>query len=198
MRRFDSPYARRLRALWWVVPLAVVAVIATTGVADLVTHPSYTARAVVAFRPAPGLGADIDLVRLLDNLDQTYLDNTMIQVVTGHTTLRQAILQAGLPPPAIDDYDIQATLNSTAPALTITGTGPDPVRVAAYVNAVASQATQVSTRLYRIISLDVIEPALPPSLPSHPAPARDLPLAAGLGLGLGFLLVFFLDYLNQR
>jgi capsular polysaccharide biosynthesis protein len=190
-------YVRRLAHLWWLVVLTVAAAGIAAGLAGVVLHPTYTATAVVALRPAPALPVGTDRVRLIANLGEVYLPNTILKALFSPDSMDVLAAQAGLSPGVAEDYSFSSEVDSTDNTIRLTCSGPDPTVAATYLNEVAGGAALVTQRIYRLISVQVLEPARAPAPVSHPSPARDVPLAMGLGLVLGVLLAALLDYLAE-
>jgi capsular polysaccharide biosynthesis protein len=190
-------YARRLARLWWLVVLTVVAAGAAAGLAGVLLHPTYTATAVVALRPAPALPVGTDRVRLIANLGEVYLPNTILKALFSPDSLDVLAAQAGLSPAVAEDYTFTKEVDSTNNTIILTCSGPDPTVAANYLNHVADGAALVTQRIYRLISVEVLTRATAPAPASHPNPAHDVPLAMGLGLVLGLLLAALLDYLAE-
>lgn len=195
MRRF-AVYIQRLLHLWWLVVLTVGVAGAATGLTDLLAPRAYTATMRLALRPAPGLPPSTgDPTRAIEVIDQTFVANTVVQAMTRPPTYEQAAAQAGLPAGTVDEYTIDVTVDAASSTITVASTGPHAATAAAYVNSLGRLATQATTRLYRMFTLEVVQPARPPAGPSHPDPARDLPVALSLSLVLGLFLAVFYDYL---
>ena len=97
-------YARRLARLWWLVTLTAVAAGGAGALAGVIIHPTYTATAVLALRPAPALPVGTDRVRLIANLSETYLPNTILKALTAPDAMDLFAAQAGVSPDAQGDY----------------------------------------------------------------------------------------------
>jgi capsular polysaccharide biosynthesis protein len=190
-------YVRRLARLWWLVVLTAVAAGAVAGLAGVVIHPTYTATAVVGLRPAPALPIGTDRVRLIANLGEVYLPNTILKALLSPDSMDVLAAQAGLSRGVAEDYNFSSEVDSTNHTIKLTCSGPDPTVAAHYLNQVADGAALVTQRIYRLISVQVLQPAIAPAPATHPNPAHDVPLAMGLGLVLGVLLTILLDYLAE-
>ena len=62
-------------------------------------------------------------------------------------------------------------------------------------DAMSRLADRMAAGIFRVITIETVEAAAPPTAPSRPDLERDLPLALTLGLVLGLLLAVFFDYL---
>jgi hypothetical protein len=190
-------YAQRLGRLWWLVGLTMLAAGAVAALTDAVQPPTSQAGAVLVLRPAPGLPVGTDRVRLIEHLDQAYLPNTILKALFSPDSLDVLAAQAGLSPAAAADYTFTNTIDPANNTIHLTCSGPDATRAAAYLNAVADGATVVTQRIYRLISVQVLDRPTTPAPVIRPDPAHDVPLAMGLGLVLGLLLAVLLDYLAE-
>lgn len=190
-------YGRRLARLWWLVALAALAAGGAAALAGVVLPRTYEATAVIGLRPAPALPLGVDRVRLIENLDVTYLPNTILKALFSPDSLDVLAARAGLSPAAAEDYSFSNEIDPQSKAIILTCSGPDATVAATYLNAVADGAALVTQRIYRLISVQVLTRATVPAPVSHPTPARDVPLAMGLGLVLGLLLAALLDYLAE-
>jgi capsular polysaccharide biosynthesis protein len=190
-------YGRRLARLWWLVALTALAAGAVAGLTAALQQPTYQASTVLALRPAPALPLGIDRVRLIEHLDQTYLRNTILQALFSPDTLDGLAAQAGLSPAAAEHYTFTKVVDETNNTIRLTCSGPDATRAALYLDRVTDGAALVTQRLYRLISVQVLERPTTPAPISHPSPAQEVPLAMGLGLLLGLLLAVLLDYLAE-
>lgn len=188
-------YGRRLARLWWLVLLTMVAAGVAAGLAGVLLPRTYTATAVVALRPAPGLPVGTDRVRLIANLDETYLPNTILKALFSPDSLDVLTAQAGIAPSVAEDYTFTREVDSTNHTIILTCSGPDGTIAANYLSQVADGAALVTQRIYRLISVQVLERPTAPAPVSRPAPAHDVPLALGLGLLLGLGLAVLLNYL---
>ena len=77
-------------------------------------------------------------------------------------------------------------------------TGPDPVRAAEIANAAALVTRDQARRIYRIYSMRDLAQAVPRRGPVFPDPQRNYLVAAIIGLGLGLIAVFAVDWLAHR
>ena len=190
-------YVQRLGRLWWLVGLTILAAGAVAALTDALQPRTYAATTLLALRPAPGLPVGTDRVRLIENLDQTYLPNTIVRALFSPDSLDVLAAQAGLSPAAAADYTLTREIDPANNTIRLTCSGPDATRAAAYLTQVAGGAAVVTQRMYRLISVEILEPPVTPAPISRPDPAHDVPLAMGLGLVLGLLLAALLDYLAE-
>lgn len=190
-------YLQRLLSLWWLVLLVVITAGGTAALTGLLSPRSYTATAIVLVRPAPGFPLNRDLTILIRRGDRPYIANTIAEAAMRPLALDQAAVAAGLTPDAAEAYDVNMDTVSANQHIIITVAGPEPGPAAAYANSVARLADQMAAGIFRVITLQTVEAATPPTDPSRPDLERDLPLALTLGLVLGLLLAVFYDYLAR-
>jgi len=195
--RTIGDYIRRLTRRWWLVALTILIAGAATGLTDLLVAPSYTATTQLTLRPAPRLPPATDLTRLMDNIRNAYVVNTLVTAMDQDVTREQGAALAGLPISVADDYAVHVDVDSATQTITIETVGHHADRAAAYANGLVAAITQTTTRLYRLIAVQVLQPATPPIAPSRPNMPQDVPLAAGLGLVLGLLLAAFYEYMAR-
>jgi capsular polysaccharide biosynthesis protein len=94
------------------------------------------------------------------------------------------------------DYPLDASVLPDSSVIEISATGRDPILLTNYVNATVDSAIKHGSQVYRVIDLLPLELATIPKAPSSPVPTRDIPVGAALGLVLGILLAFAIDYMR--
>lgn len=189
-------YAVIIRRYWWVVLLATLVAAATAFALDKIRKPSYSASARVVARPATVISDTRTIVDLLGQMGGRYITGTFAQSFSSTDVKAQARQSVGLSPVEAANYPLAANVLPDSSVLEISGSGPDPTILTDYLNTTVSLTISSTKELFRVVELQLLEPAVIPTLPSSPQPARDVPFGAGLGLGMGLLLAFTLDYLR--
>ncbi|HEX8220472.1 MAG TPA: hypothetical protein VF914_14845 [Chloroflexia bacterium] len=188
-------YLRIIARYWWVVLLSMLAAGGGAALLDTVRAPKYSVQARVAARPSAVLSNTVTIVDLVGQLGSRHVTGTLAQTFTSADVKRAAREAAGLSFEDAQVYDLEANVLPDSSVIAISASGPDPNALAIYVNSTITNTVSKAHDYYSVIDLEPLELANPPTEPSSPVPARDIPLGVALGLALGVLLAIALDYL---
>ncbi len=188
-------YLRIIARYWWVVLLSMLAAGGGAALLDTVRAPKYSVQVRVAARPAAVLTNTLTVVDLVGQLGSRHVTGTLAQSFTAADVKRAAREAAGLSVEEAQAYELEANVLPDSSVIAVTASGPDPNALAAYVNATVASTVSKAHQYYSVVDLEPLETANPPTEPTSPVPARDIPLGVALGLALGVLLAIALDYL---
>jgi capsular polysaccharide biosynthesis protein len=174
-----------LRYIWMILLIALIAGVAA-GVVDYMRQPVYQSQVRVALRPATNVTEPNALANMMQSLGGRYVPGTFAEAFTSASVIAEA--QGAVPQARDTAYSVSVNVLPDTSVLEVRGTGPDPAVLAAYVNAIVAAGIKNPQGLFRGVDLVALEQTRPSTKPISPTPYRDIPLAAGLGLGVGILL----------
>ena len=124
------------------------------------------------------------------------LTNDVAKILKSDRVSRDVADQLGLRD--LGDYDISVDNTSTTRVVTLSVTGTDPVMTAQVANAFVTDVSSVAQEVMNVQSVNVIDSAATPTVPS--GPRRALYTAVGFlaGLFIAVAIVVAEDALNTR
>ena len=124
------------------------------------------------------------------------LTNDVAKILKSDRVSRDVADQLGLRD--LGDYDISVDNTSTTRVVTLSVTGTDPVLTAQVANAFVTDVSSVAQEVMNVQSVNVIDSAATPTVPS--GPRRALYTAVGFlaGLFIAVAIVVAEDALNTR
>lgn len=189
-------YINIILRYWWLVLLVMVAGGVGMALADRVQKPTYATEARVAVRPTLTLTDSRAIIDLVGQMGGRYIVGNFAQSFTSAQVKAAARQAAGIPSDEYGDYVLEANILPDSSVVQVNGTGPDPTILVNYVNASLEATVNDTRELFRVMELVPLESAKLPEDPISPQPARDIPLGAAIGLGLGIVLALGIDYLR--
>lgn len=178
---------------WWLI---ILSVITTAGSAYYVVRgqqPIYRAGTTVELRCNTAL-EPAQCVSALGLLDRRTVINTTARKATGSAMQEQVAKTLGIPVTYIADADLSAIVVPEANLIEIRALSTDANLAAAITNKVAEElSTQIPEK---VLQLDVIDAAVPPTSPIEPQPFRTITLGVVFGLALGVVFAL-LGYMIQ-
>ena len=126
----------------------------------------------------------------------TVKTNDVAKILKSDRVSRDVADQLGLRD--LGDYDISVDNTSTTRVVTLSVTGTDPVMTAQVANAFVTDVSSVAQEVMNVQSVNVIDSAATPTVPS--GPRRALYTAVGFlaGLFIAVAIVVAEDALNTR
>lgn len=180
-RLFAGEAVRR----WWLLPAVVAVAVAVAAAVTVTQTPLYEAGATLVVVPSSQVRDPGDVLRTLETLERRTIVATLAKVPGTPRTRVSAAQRLGVDPADLAGYRVAANVQPYTNAIAITVTGPDPQRAAAFANALLQASRREARSLYRTFRLEVLAEAQAPQRPASPNPARNLLLAAALGLAIG-------------
>jgi receptor protein-tyrosine kinase len=189
-------YMRIMGKYWWLILL--VTLLAGGAAIALVNWraPQYSAAARVVARPASTITDTRTIVDLVGQMGDRRVTGTFAEAFTSADVRAEARAAVGITELEALEYPLQAVVLPDTHVIEVSGTGPDPGKLANLINATVAATLVRAPQLFTVIDLQLLEPARQPEKPSAPVPTRDIPLGFGLGLILGVLLALAIDYLR--
>ena len=189
-----NAFLKALLRNWWLILLAVVITTASTAYFVLQQPPNYRASSTIEIVPSPALSENlsISLLNVLNNKRTTI--NTYARKATSNTMEEQVAQELGVPLEAVNGANITAVVPPDTLLIEIRAEATDPKLAADISNSVSGQLT--SQALDKVMKINIIDVATPPSTPFEPQPVRIITLGAisGVVLGIAFAV---LEYLFQ-
>ncbi len=141
----------------------------------------YSSTAVVALAPSSTLIEQRDVIDVVGTLDRGGMAETVAGLAISVSVTDPAGDSTGLDSDDLEEYEIDALRVLGANIVDIDVSGPDPVRVAALANSVASEVQSRFTQIYRVYQVDIVSPAKPAEISDRPSSL--LITLAGIVLG---------------
>ena len=99
---------------------------------------------------------------------------------------------------SLKGYSTKVTSETTSRVITLSVTGSDPDTSAAIANEMASNVSKVAQQVMDVQSVNVIDQAVSPSLPSGPNRSMYIAVALLAGLFIAIAIVVVSDMLNTK
>ena len=190
-------YLKIILRYWWLVLLVTLASTAMASAISLTKAPSYSTQARVVAKPSTVVLTETnDLINTMSEIGMRPVMGTYALVFTSDDVRQAALDAVGMTPTTSKDYPLQANVLPDTTVIEISARGPDPELLTAYVNATMDAAVARALGLFGVVELQPLERAVLPETPTSPVPTRDIPVGLGLGLALGILLAFAIEYLR--
>lgn len=188
------------RRAWIVLLLVVVAGMAAAVLSYVVLPPIYQADTSLIVNEKQNLG------QASGGIDYSQIQtNRSLAVTYAKIMTSRAVLQS-----AIDTLGLHETTKQLGAMTTVQVEGSteiidvavkdkDPARAALIANTIAgSFITQLPVLVNRVENVSVIDPAVPVSQQVSPRPLLNIAVALVIGLILGVLLAFVVDYSDDK
>jgi capsular polysaccharide biosynthesis protein len=186
-----------LRRYWWIMFLTLAVVLGATAYFTHKQAPIYRATTSVVVGPSEKLAKVDEIVDSLNTLDRRSVVATYAKVPSSRTVRERAREQLNLSRSQMRLYQVTTAVVPDTNILQVSVEGPDPRLTADVANAIAEQAKSYAQEVYGIFGLKVLDRANQPSEPVRPEMARNLSVAAVLGLLLGMGLTFLVEYVRR-
>jgi uncharacterized protein involved in exopolysaccharide biosynthesis len=182
---------------WWIILLTTLSAVAGAALLSGTRTPVYNTHARVVVRPALNVTDQRTVVDLVGQMGSRYIVNTFAQTFSSAQVKADSLKAVKAIPADVQDYSLDANVLPDTAVIEVSGSGPDPIFLANYVNATVTATIADSKNLFQVVELVSLEPAHVPEQPSSPQPLRDIPIAALLGLCVGVFLALLMDYLRK-
>ncbi|MGB9751116.1 MAG: lipopolysaccharide biosynthesis protein [Roseiflexus castenholzii] len=183
-----STFIRVLIRNWWLVVLATALTVGSTAVFVLVQKPVYQASTTVELKPSVSLEDPNQILNTINALTRRNVINTIARKATSMSMHEEVAQQLGVPVEAVLAAQVRTITPPETNLIEVRAQSADPVFAAAVANTVARN--MVGQDYEKVISVEVIDPATPPTSPIAPQPMRLLTLGFVFGLILGVAFAF--------
>ncbi|MFQ3633648.1 YveK family protein [Roseiflexus sp.] len=184
-----STFVRVLLRNWWLIVLATALTVGSTAVFVLVQKPMYEAATTVELKPSAVLEDPNQILNTINALTRRNVINTIARKATSMSMHEEVAQTLGVPVSAILSAQIRTITPPETNLIEVRARSTDPVFAATVANTVAQN--MVGQDYEKVIAVEVIDPAIPPTSPIAPQPLRllTLSLVFGVILGVAFALL---------
>jgi len=184
-----STFIRVLIRNWWLIVLATALTVGSTAVFVLLQKPVYQASTIVELKPSVVLEDPNQILNTINALTRRNVINTIARKATSMSMHEEVAREMGVPVEAVLSARVQTITPPETNLIEVRAQSTDPAFAAAVANIVAQQ--MLGQDYEKVISMEVIDPAVPPTAPIAPQPVRLLTLGLifGLILGVAFALI---------
>ncbi|ABQ90752.1 YveK family protein [Roseiflexus sp. RS-1] len=184
-----STFIRVLIRNWWLIVLATALTVGSTAVFVLLQKPVYQASTIVELKPSVVLEDPNQILNTINALTRRNVINTIARKATSMSMHEEVAREMGVPVEAVLSARVQTITPPETNLIEVRAQSTDPAFAAAVANIVAQQ--MLGQDYEKVISMEVIDPAMPPTSPIAPQPVRLLTLGLifGLILGVAFALM---------
>ena len=189
-------YIRSLRKLWWMVFLIFAVSVLVGFVVTKRESPIYHSYTMIAVTTNSRVKEVGNIIRSLETLERRSILATFARIATTRETLASAANQLNVDPSSLKGYKVNAFILPNTNIIRINVEGPDPEKAAGLAQSVSAVTEKRAMSMYRIYKMEEITGAVPNRAPIHPDPEHNLMVAGILGLFLGLIAVFIVDYVK--
>ncbi len=184
-----STFVRVLIRNWWLIVLATALTVGSTAVFVLLQKPVYQAATIVELKPSVVLEDPNQILNTINALTRRNVINTIARKATSMSMHEEVAREMGVPVEAVLSARVQTITPPETNLIEVRAQSTDPAFAAAVANTVAQK--MLGQDYEKVISMEVIDPAMPPTSPIAPQPVRllTLGLVFGLILGVAFALM---------
>ncbi len=172
---------------WWLLPAAVAVAMAVATAITATQTPIYEAAASLVVVPSSRVREPGDALRSLETLERRTIVATLARVPVAPAARADAAERMAVSPAELGGYRVAAAVQPYTNVIAVTVSGPDPERAAAFANALLAASRRQARSLYPTFRMEALAEASPPGRPASPDAARNLLVAALLGLAAGGL-----------
>jgi capsular polysaccharide biosynthesis protein len=178
-------YVRALRTRWWVIALMVISAVVAARVFTARQTPLYRAMASSTVIPAAQVKEPAELLRSLETLERRTLVATFALLAGSRGTRQEAVANLGITADDVLAYKVSASVAPNTNVIRIHVEGADPARASDLANAVAQVTAIRASEMYRMFTMQPLDPAIPAQSPAYPNGKRNALVAVIIGLFLG-------------
>lgn len=193
----DYQSARALRRYWWAGAMILGLVLISTAAFTYRENEVYSSSTTVVVRPATHVGEIDEILDTLATLDRRSVLATYSEIISSKSLLEQAKNDLGLSQ-SDGKYSLRSSVVPDTNILRILIEGKDPETCASLANAVARVAGDYSKQFFGIYELKILDPAIAPLRPIRPSFGRNMSVAICVGIFLGLLSTFALDFASKK
>ena len=182
-------FVRILLRNWWLVAIATVLTAASTAVFVLIQKPIYQASTTIELKPSIELEDPNQILNTINALTRRNVINTIARKATSASMHEQVAEVMSIPVEWVRAAEVQTVTPPETNLIEVRAQSTDPAFAAAVANTVAQK--MLGQDYEQVISMEVIDPAVPPGAPISPQPVRLITLGIifGLALGVGFAML---------
>jgi protein tyrosine kinase modulator len=190
-------YFSVIKRWWWLVAICLIVVAIASFVFSFNQPPRYRSSVTLVVSPNQTIDEVSTVRQSLDTLDKPSIINTYSEVIRSRLIYDQAQESLGLPANERGNVEIFANPVQKTNLIKIDAEGTNPVAVYNMAKAVTDQGVSYINDLYEVYDVKVLDQAQIPAVPFSPNVLRDVGLGVLLGLMLGVIAAFLLEYLRR-
>ena len=187
-------YFQMLRRGWWIVALTTLVAVATALGISYFATPEYTAMARFIVSPSGTLTTGSEVTNALDTLNNQSTMATYTEIILSGRIHNDTLALMGLPADGLKNYTTAASVLSNSNIIELSVTGPAPLMAAKIANTMGDETVSFTSRLNQVFSVEILDRAIPPVIPTSPKPL----LCAGLAIVLGLFIGVIFAILNEQ
>ncbi|MBI9043225.1 MAG: transposase [Anaerolineaceae bacterium] len=189
-------YFRMLTRGWWIILLTMFTAIDAALILDYFAEPSYQATVRMLVIPNPEISTGKEFLDSLETLDQRSIIMTYAEMIDSQYMFVSVEDDLGLNSEELEKYEQKTVVLPDATIMELTVSGPDRKVVAIWANQIASEAIQYVNNLYQVYVISILDEAKIPTEASSPKPARDVMMAAAMGILVGAMMAIIREQLR--
>lgn len=182
---------------WWI---ALIVLSVTVGAATYATSQRarvYRASSTFAVVPSDTvLGSREATINSINVLDRRTIPNTFAEIARSRSMLELAGQKAGYSEAALQSVRSSAVVLPETFVVRITVDGDEPEKTSVLANGVLEETGAYALSAYPAYQARRLDQAVPMMTPVSPQPVRDIGMAAIVGIMLGALTAFVVQYLR--
>lgn len=182
--------SRMIRTNWKTIALITVAVAGLFWIIAAMQPDRYQASALAAIAPLADTLQANEVLRGVEVLERRTIVATVAALAATNTTRTQA--------QAANGYDIEAAVLPNTNLFHVNVVGDDAAQAAAIANRVPALLSAQTRAMYKYYGVTMVSPATTPKSPFLPRPGRALVSGLLIGLFLGLLTAYALQWRSAR
>jgi diguanylate cyclase (GGDEF)-like protein len=189
-------YFQMLRRGWWIILMTILTSLVVALAGSYLATPQYTAITRIIVSPSGALTSGNEVISSLDTLNNQSVMATYMEIMDSSRIYNDTLAFLKMRPEDLKEYSYTASVVSNSNIIELSVKGPDPVMAAKLANAIGVQTINFSNRLNQVFSVEFLDTATPPLIPSNPKPVLNVTLATILGLVVGVILAILSEELR--
>ena len=173
---------------------------ATFWIASLIwsitATPLFRASAKFLVYPNESLASSRDVVSSLDTLDKRTISTTYADILDSNRVYQDTVTRLKLTPAQLKDVKIYSEVQANTNILVLSVEGPDSQLVTLLANNLGQNGISFIKSIYQVYEISFLDLAVEPTEPFQPRPLVDGLIAAGIGLGVGLVVVILRETLR--
>lgn len=179
-----------LRRNWKLIALITMAVTGLAWISAAMQPSQYRATALAAVAPLADMLQANEVLRGVEVLERRTVVATIAALASTAATRTQAA--------AVTGYEIEAEVLPNTNLFRVNVQGRDAAEAAAIANRVPGVLSAQTRAMFKYYGVTMVSPATSPSSPFLPRPGRAVAAGLLLGLLLGFLAAYVMEWRTAR
>ncbi len=190
-------YVQILLKGWWLIVPALLLSMTSALIFTYSQTPIYRTEATFVISPSSSFGTVDQVIRGLDTLTQRdSILATYAHIAASDIVVKTVYQEMGLAPEQRTNLKVTSELVSPTNIIKIIVESDDPAMAKACASLVGQRAVEYIKNLGEIYDMRLLDPPYTPTSPSKPDKIQNMMLAVVLGLIVGIVGAFLLEYLR--